>query len=73
MTEEKVCIDRTQMNNIIDAARADATGTKAKCKKALQFVRGYRPIKKKEPKDPIESWVGRKITSKIEGWVDGFF
>lgn len=73
--KETVCLDDTQMKNIIDAARADVTGqTKKVCPKALKFVRGYHPKKKiQDTAADVEKWIDRKITQKARAFVDGFF
>ena len=83
MADEKVCLNDTQMKNIIDAARADESEDKQRikkaCPKALKFVRGYRP-KKKKPKDEdgspavevAERVLSRKANSIISKILDLF-
>lgn len=79
--DEKKCsrLDRSQEKTIIDVARG-----KAKCDAASAYINDLdkefdgelnikKGKKKKEPKDPLESYLQRKVINKIEGWADGFF
>lgn len=75
--DEKVCLTAVQIENIGKAYARDIEGKKVKkvCPKASHWVKGFfkKGKKKKEPKDPLESWVNRRILNKIESWADGFF
>ena len=77
--EETVCLNDEQMKNIIEAARADESGDKNRikkaCPKAYNFVTKYAPKKKlkKEPKDAIESLIDRKISSRINRFLEELF
>ena len=75
MTDEKVCLTAGQIENIGKAYAKNFPAPKDVCKKADNWVKKFfkKGKKKKEPKDPIESWVNRRIMRKINGWVDGFF
>lgn len=76
MNNEKVCLTAEQIENIGKAYAKNFPVPKADevCKKADKWVKSFsRRVNLKEPKDPIESWVNRKIISKIESWADGFF
>lgn len=70
--EEKVCLTKTQMDNILDADRALITGqTKGACPKAIDWLRGYRPIQKNKKKEKdVETAVTRRIRQIREKIMD---
>lgn len=80
--EEKVCLTKAQMDNILDADREYVTGgkrPKKACPKAWDWVTKYRPLKQKKDPDIVKKVAGkveRKIIRSIKeklGALGDFF